>query len=348
MATKSIPLLNPAFSTRDGHIGKPVWGREAQLARGSVRPAFSSKTIPMKRLAHASIALLFFVPSVSFAAALTSQQANSLIAVVQSSPNAPASAFTSLITAFSNITVAQANSLIGVVQASPSAPASAFVNLLTSFTIDTAAIQPTTQAGQSNQQSAQSSYPNSCNGVGSPSCPSGYTFSCPSTGAGYCAINPASSSAPTCASQIEAVQQKIIDIQNAYYSGSIGPREQGGMSASNQLAVEERSIEGLTAQEEQLQLTCEQQIQQEKTVIGEIDLQIASCNAKAASIANQINNPEALPGGTIDQVNTEISMEETANTANCTAPAESQLASEELKLSGLTSSLQIAESIVVP
>jgi hypothetical protein len=82
------------------------------------------------------------LPSVSFAAALTSQQATSLITVVQSSPTTPASAFVSLITAFSNITVNQATSLITVVQASPGTPASAFVDLLTSFTVDTSAPLP--------------------------------------------------------------------------------------------------------------------------------------------------------------------------------------------------------------
>ncbi len=90
----------------------------------------------MKKIITVFAALLFF-PSVSSAAALTSQQANSLIAVVQSSPGTPADAFTNLITAFSNITVAQADSLIVVVQAATGVPASAFVNLLTSFTVDT-------------------------------------------------------------------------------------------------------------------------------------------------------------------------------------------------------------------
>jgi hypothetical protein len=91
------------------------------------------------------LALLFFaLPSVSFAAALTQQQSTSLIAVVQSSPGTPASAFVSLITAFSNITVTQATSLITVVQAAPSVPANAFVDLLTSFTVDTPVVQSTT------------------------------------------------------------------------------------------------------------------------------------------------------------------------------------------------------------
>jgi len=86
-----------------------------------------------------------FLPSVSSAAALTPQQSSSLIAVVQSSPGTPASAFVSLITAFSNITVTQATSLIAVVQAAPGVPANTFVDLLTSFTVDTATVvaQPT-------------------------------------------------------------------------------------------------------------------------------------------------------------------------------------------------------------
>lgn len=84
-----------------------------------------------------TLAILFSIlPSVSSAAALTQQQSTSLIAVVQSSPGTPASAFVSLITAFSNITTNQAASLITVVQAAPGVPANAFVNLLTSFTVD--------------------------------------------------------------------------------------------------------------------------------------------------------------------------------------------------------------------
>ncbi len=86
------------------------------------------------------------MPSISSAAALTSQQATSLIAVVQSSPNTPASVFVPLITSFSNITVNQAVSLITVVQDAPSVPADAFVNLLTSFTVDTTTVQSTTPA----------------------------------------------------------------------------------------------------------------------------------------------------------------------------------------------------------
>lgn len=98
----------------------------------------------MKKITVALAVLLFVVPSVSSAAALTSQQSSSLIAVVQSSPGIPASAFVSLITSFSNITVNQATSLITVVQAAPGVPASAFVNLLTSFTVDAVAVQPAT------------------------------------------------------------------------------------------------------------------------------------------------------------------------------------------------------------
>lgn len=90
--------------------------------------------------------LTFSVPSLSLAAPLTQAQAQSLIGVVQSSPNTPASVFTSFITSFSNITIAQAESLITVVQSAPGVAANAFVNLLVSFTQDTtvAAIQPAT------------------------------------------------------------------------------------------------------------------------------------------------------------------------------------------------------------
>lgn len=100
----------------------------------------------MKKIFTLVLALTFFIPAVSFAVGLTSQQAASLIGVVQSSPGTPASAFVSLITAFSNITVNQATSLITVVQAAPGVPANAFVNLLTSFTVDTVVTQPTTPA----------------------------------------------------------------------------------------------------------------------------------------------------------------------------------------------------------
>lgn len=78
------------------------------------------------------ITLLFVLPfSMS---ALTQDQAVSLINVVRSSPGTPASAFTTLITTFSNITIKQAESLIGVVQTAPNVPANAFVSLLISFT----------------------------------------------------------------------------------------------------------------------------------------------------------------------------------------------------------------------
>ncbi|MSU74825.1 hypothetical protein EXS57_03585 [Candidatus Kaiserbacteria bacterium] len=96
----------------------------------------------MKRLTLMFAVLFFMLPSISLAAGLTSQQAASLITVVQSSPSTPANAFISLITSFSNITINQATSLIVVVQSAPGVPASAFVNLLTSFTVDT----PTTSA----------------------------------------------------------------------------------------------------------------------------------------------------------------------------------------------------------
>ena len=87
---------------------------------------------------------LLFIPSVSFASPLTQEQAMSLISVVQSSTTTPASAFTSLITAFSNITEVQAISLIAVVQAAPGVPADSFVNLLISFTQDTIIIPTVT------------------------------------------------------------------------------------------------------------------------------------------------------------------------------------------------------------
>lgn len=100
----------------------------------------------MRKVTSVLILMLLALPSVSSAVALTPQQSSSLIAVVQSSPGTPASAFVSLITAFSNITVTQATSLITVVQAAPSVPANAFVNLLTSFTVDTVATQPVIQS----------------------------------------------------------------------------------------------------------------------------------------------------------------------------------------------------------
>ena len=100
----------------------------------------------MKRITQVLVFLAFTLPTISSAAALTPQQSSSLIAVVQSSPGTPASAFVSLITAFSNITVTQATSLITVIQAAPGVPATAFVDLLTSFTVDTVPVQPTPPA----------------------------------------------------------------------------------------------------------------------------------------------------------------------------------------------------------
>lgn len=79
---------------------------------------------------------LLLLPSLSFAAPLTQDQASSLISVVQSSPQTPANAFIGLITAFSNITMPQAESLITVVQASPGTPSRAFINFLMAFTAD--------------------------------------------------------------------------------------------------------------------------------------------------------------------------------------------------------------------
>ena len=120
--------------------------------------------ITMKKVIPMLAVLFLMLPSVSFAAALTQQQANSLIAVVQSSPNTPASFFVPLITSFSNITVNQAASLISVVQTAPSVPASAFVNLLISFTVDTsttAVVTPTgtTQPIHTDQQAIQAVLP---------------------------------------------------------------------------------------------------------------------------------------------------------------------------------------------
>lgn len=93
----------------------------------------------------ATLVLGLIIPSVSFAAPLTVDQANSLISVVQSSTTTRATAFVPLITAFSNITIPQAESLITVVQAAPGVPAYAFVNMLLAFTVDpvqTVAVQP--------------------------------------------------------------------------------------------------------------------------------------------------------------------------------------------------------------
>ena len=97
----------------------------------------------MRKIIPVLTLILLALPSVSSAATLTPQQSASLIAVVQSSPGTPASAFVSLIPAFSNITVVQATSLITVVQAAPNVPATAFVDLLTSFTVDTSTVQTT-------------------------------------------------------------------------------------------------------------------------------------------------------------------------------------------------------------
>src|SRR3990167_288370 len=86
---------------------------------------------------------LLLIPSVSLAAPLTSEQANSLIAVVQSSTTTPANVFVPLITAFSSITTIQAATLIEVVQAAPGVPASAFVNMLIAFTVDAPVVNQT-------------------------------------------------------------------------------------------------------------------------------------------------------------------------------------------------------------
>lgn len=84
-----------------------------------------------------ALALVFIIqPNFALASPLTNSQAESLISVVQSSPDTPASAFVNLITVFSNITNTQAESLISVVQSSPNTPANAFVDFLIAFTVD--------------------------------------------------------------------------------------------------------------------------------------------------------------------------------------------------------------------
>lgn len=125
----------------------------------------------MKKITPALAILFFVLPSISSATALTQQQSSSLITVVQSSPGTPASAFVSLITAFSNITVTQATSLIIVVQAAPSVPADAFVDLLTSFTEDTPVAQsvtPTTTSPDvcTNIQGIQTTVPSGMSATG--------------------------------------------------------------------------------------------------------------------------------------------------------------------------------------
>lgn len=98
-------------------------------------------------------------PAFTQAAALTTGQANSLIAVVQAAPGIPASAFVNLITAFSNITVNQATSLIAVVQAAPGVAPNAFVNLLISFTIDTSTQAATPATNQTVTPTATTASP---------------------------------------------------------------------------------------------------------------------------------------------------------------------------------------------
>ena len=126
----------------------------------------------MNKYLSVVLGVLFFVPSVSFAASLTQAQAESLINIVQASPGTPASAFTGLITAFSNISAAQANDLIGVIQSSPGTPASAFTGLITSFTADAPA----------QSSVVASSNPNSCNDQTYPACELGGTFTCTASG----------------------------------------------------------------------------------------------------------------------------------------------------------------------
>lgn len=110
----------------------------------------------MRVLSNLLIAASIFslVTGNAIAAGLTDTQASSLIAVVQSSPGTPASAFVPLITSFSNITVAQAGSLITVVQAAPGVPATAFVDLLVSFTY-TGPISSSSSSTATTSQSVQ-------------------------------------------------------------------------------------------------------------------------------------------------------------------------------------------------
>lgn len=110
-----------------------------------LRQHYKLMLVVMKKIFTLVLALAFFIPSVSSATALTSEQARSLIQVVQSSITTPASVFVPLITAFSSITITQAESLINVVQQSPATPASAFVDLLVSFTVDTPTLAPVSE-----------------------------------------------------------------------------------------------------------------------------------------------------------------------------------------------------------
>lgn len=128
----------------------------------------------MKNLAVFAFGVSILFPSISSAAALTSDQATSLISVVQSSPGTNPSAFVPLITAFSNITTTQAVSLINVVQQSPSTPANAFISLLTSFTIDpvvvpqSVVVSPVTPApviGAVTQEPQPTPTPGACDGT---------------------------------------------------------------------------------------------------------------------------------------------------------------------------------------
>lgn len=91
----------------------------------------------MKNKLFTIVFSLLIIPHAVLASPLSDPQARSLIAVVQSSPETPASAFTDLITAFSKITVKQAESLIAVVQAAPGVAPDAFVSMLIAFTEDT-------------------------------------------------------------------------------------------------------------------------------------------------------------------------------------------------------------------
>lgn len=96
------------------------------------------------------IALAFLVPSVSFAAQLSQEQATALINVVKASPATPAADFVPLITAFSTISNSQAGTLIKVIQANPTGPENVFVEMLLAFTVDMP--QPVQQPSQPNPE----------------------------------------------------------------------------------------------------------------------------------------------------------------------------------------------------
>lgn len=106
-----------------------------------------------KYILGSAFLLVVLVMPVSQAQAtgLTTQQATTLIQVVQASPGTPASAFVSLITAFSDLNTAQASSLISVVQSSPGTSASVFVPLITSFSSGVSNNQPSSNNAPATQ-----------------------------------------------------------------------------------------------------------------------------------------------------------------------------------------------------